>query len=363
MMSLWLVGVDLEFEIVMGTTTIVGLPRSSMCVSVTNSCICINLKNIPDFFKMEKKLEAYKPHLREATKKTYIANIKRSKRILKTDAFEKNAKKVEQLKLAPSIKKTLVTAMITFEKMNGRECPQLSVLLKQLDKQSKAAIAKQKMSRKDQQRWLTLDDIAKVRKKVEDEIKLNDHWEKASKGKLKSIHKIQLLLLMTWYSHFQTRNEIGTVQVISSYKYNTGEKLKGNYMVIGAKKSIFFSFAIFKTSKAFQKKFGLPVILKPNKRFTRLLNRYMKVKPDTSDALFFDSEGKPLLGARGRNLITTWLKSIFLKYLGKQISTNMIRKAWIKSVIGDDTSLEKQTETMKGAMQTSLFTMHTYARS
>ena len=106
------------------------------------------------------------------------------------------------------------------------------------------------MTRSDKAKWITLADISRVRKKVEQEVKLNEHWKK--KDNIKSLHKIQLLILMTWYSQFATRNEIGSVVVKSAYDYNTNNKETGNYMVVPGKKPIFFSFSVFKTSKAYK---------------------------------------------------------------------------------------------------------------
>ena len=190
------------------------------------------------------------------------------------------------------------------------------------------------MTRSDKAKWISLADISRVRKKVEQEIKLNEHWKKTDK--IKSLHQIQLLILMTWYSQFATRNEIGTVLVKSAYDYNTGDKESGNYMVVPGKKPIFFSFSVFKTSRAYKKKFGLPVIMTPNKMFQKLLKRYLKVRPQHDSALFFDSKNQPLRGSRGANLITLWLKSCFMRYINKPVSTNHIRKAWINNLLSSD---------------------------
>ena len=190
--------------------------------------------------------------------------MRRLAKLLDSTEFEKKHELIKNLKLSPSVKKTLVTAGITYEKMNGNKCPKLAEMLKVLDKEAKEIVSQQKMTRSDKAKWVTLDDITRVRKKVEAEIKLNEHWKKTDKTK--SLHQIQILVLMTYYSQFATRNEIGSVIVKSAYDYNTGDK-KENCLVVPGKKPMFFSYSVFKTSRAYKKKFGLPAIFTPNKYF------------------------------------------------------------------------------------------------
>ena len=93
------------------------------------------MENLPE------RIKKYRGTLRPATIKTYATNIRRLAKLLDSNLFEKKVDDIKNLTLSPSVKKTLVTAGITYEKMNGNKCPKLAVLLKELDKEAKAIVS------------------------------------------------------------------------------------------------------------------------------------------------------------------------------------------------------------------------------
>ena len=70
----------------------------------------------------------------------------------------------------------------------------------------------------------------------------------------------------------------------------------------------------------------------------------------------------PLTGYNGRAMLGKWLAKTFYKYIRKRISTQMLRKVYLTSLLQDSLDLKSRLDTMEKMGQTSLFTQESYRR-
>jgi site-specific recombinase XerC len=92
------------------------------------------------------------------------------------------------------------------------------------------------------------------------------------------------------------------------------------------------------------------------------LRQYLPHRPK-GDALFVKQNGKPLVGADGRDTVGRWLAKTFKRVLGKSLSSNMLRKIYISELLQDAPSLKIRLEALEKMGQLSLETQETYKRT
>ena len=126
------------------------------------------------------------------------------------------------------------------------------------------------------------------------------------------------------------RNDVSGMESISKRVYNKlseKEKESKNYLVV-EKNSMFFVLNKFKTSSKYEElKFDVP------KDLEKLLRSYIKINGD--GVLFKSSTKKPL----SRNALSQLLIKYSKKYMGKSISTTILRK-----IVLSDLFLQKNKE-------------------
>jgi predicted amino acid-binding ACT domain protein len=177
------------------------------------------------------------------------------------------------------------------------------------------------ISDKQKDNFVDISEVNKMIEKMGEEIK-----EKKIKKKedltAKDKALLQVYIIYNIYTRIPLRNDISGMEVINKRAYNKlteSEKKEKNFLVIN-KNKMFFVINKFKTQSKYQElNIDIP------KDLEKLLRIYIRI--NGMGVLFKSSTGKPL----SRNALSQLLIKTSKKYMGKSISTTMLRKIYLSS--------------------------------
>ncbi len=312
--------------------------------------------------KIKSAIKEKRPHLTESSLKSYGYNILRVHRMVATTQFEKNVAEIEKAiqtqKIKPSIARSLINAVIVYEKTKGRETENLDELKAKYDTEFLDTVKLQKRSPKDEKRWVTQKDIDNVIKGVKAEVKRLNLWNRADlRPKEKQL--LQIHFLVEFYRGNPIRNEIATTLVVPVGQYNQMKEKTENYLVLGHKTAELHFFE-FKTSKSWARRKLLPRVFKLSKTQNNLLRRWLQHKPKGPN-LFWRQNGTALKGAQGRDTLSRWLTGVFRRWTGKHVGSNMLRKVFVSELLQGAPSLTALLDAQQ-KLGHNLETMQTYRR-
>ena len=185
-----------------------------------------------------------------------------------------------------------------------------------------------KISEKQKENFAELSEIQGMISQMESDIK--------SKG-LKSQKKLsgkdkELLMVYVIYSlliRLPIRNDMAGMELITKTQYNklSEEQKKNTNYLVKEKASMFLVLNEYKTAKKYgEKKIDVP------KDLEKIFRMYLKLtKKEAGDVLFVSSTGKPI----SRNAMSQLLLKTSKKYIGKGVSTTLMRKAVVSDKFGD----------------------------
>ena len=135
--------------------------------------------------------------------------------------------------------------------------------------------------------------------------------------------------IFSFLSQYPLRNDLAGMKYISKTDYNKltdDDKKNGNFLV-KQKNKLMIILNEYKTSKKYGEK-----IIELNWEITKIMKFYIRVMDkEIGDVLFTNSRGNPIT----RNGISQLLIKTSKKYLGKSISTTMIRKIVVSDKFAD----------------------------
>ena len=184
------------------------------------------------------------------------------------------------------------------------------------------------VSENQKQNFAELSEIQGMISQMESEIK--------SKG-LKSQKKLsgkekELLMVFVIYSlliRLPIRNDMAGMELITKTQYNklSEEQKKNTNYLVKEKASMFLVLNEYKTAKKYgEKKIDVP------KDLEKIFRMYLKLtKKEAGEVLFVSSTGKPI----SRNAMSQLLLKTSKKYIGKGVSTTLMRKAVVSDKFGD----------------------------
>lgn len=306
------------------------------------------------------KMISNKRDIATSTARTYAYSVLRLQRLIDSMDFENKLSDIKSKTkgLSASVRKMLVTAAIVFLKAKNKNTTKLSEFQKELNVLATDQTKLQKKTDKDAKQWITLKDVQSVLNQIKSEIKRKKIWEN-KKPNSKDRELLQLHFIIEFYTKFAIRNELATVIIATPYEYqhmSIANKKKGNWLVDNK----IYNF-VFKTAKHFDKRGKLPLEYKLNRPMMSALKKWLKVKPEGKH-LFYMQNNTPLTGYNGRAMLGKWLAKTFYKYIRKRISTQMLRKVYLTSLLQDSLDLKSRLDTMEKMGQTSLFTQESYRR-
>jgi len=191
------------------------------------------------------------------------------------------------------------------------------------------------ISAKQEENFATMDEINKVIKEMKEEIDSKKLFRKDITPKEKAL--VQMYVIINILTQYPFRNDLAGMKLIKKKAFNNlsmDEKKKNNYL-LQDKNDFYFILNEYKT----QAKYGEKKIKVEKNNLPSLLRKYIPLLD--SEYLFVSSTGKPI----SRNALTQVLSKTFEKYLGKKISTTLLRKIYMSSKYqGTKEEMEKDAE-------------------
>ena len=181
------------------------------------------------------------------------------------------------------------------------------------------------ISEKQSKNFASIEEVNLMLDTMMKEIKLK---KLKSKGDLNGKEK-ELVMMYTMFSMLKfipTRNDLSGMVLTtpSLYKYQSKEI---NYLVIG-KNKMYYMLNQYKTNKTYgiDKKIDVPADL------MKIIRMYLRAtEKKTGDVLFTTSTGNPII----RNVMSQMLLKTSKKYMGKSVSSTMMRKIVVSDKFSD----------------------------
>ena len=304
-------------------------------------------------------IEKSRPQLKENTLKQYVINLNKLQKIYDTDGYDFLQKpedvmdKISDLHYL-SQRNILNAIIVLLMALNHDE--KYDDLLEEYGKlrddlndkysdEQKSGVISDKQSKN----FATTEEIFNMINKMAEDLK---PIKKKSKDNItkKEMQLLQAYTLFNIYARMPFRNDVAGMMAINQAQYkklSDEEKKQNNYLVVPSKGQIYFVLNKYKTSKKYEE-LDLP-IEDPNLR--KILRYYLKM--NGMGILFKTSTGKPLT----RTELSKVLLKYSEKYMGKKISTTLLRKIYLSSKYGNmKKELEKDNKVMGHSKQVALDT-------
>ena len=274
-----------------------------------------------------------RPNLKENTIKQYMTNLKKLKTIFDTDNYDfldepdNVMDKISHLHYT-SQRNHLNAIIVLLMALNSKEeyDELIETYSKKRDELNNKYSEDQKsgvISDKQSKNFSTTDEIYEMINKMADELKPIKKKENLNS---KELALLQVFTIFNIYVRLPMRNDVAGMEVINKRVYNKlneEDKKSKNYLVL-EKNNMYFVLNKYKTSKKYEElKIDIPKDLK------KLLRYFIKV--NEMGVLFKSSTGKALT----RNALSQLLIKTSQKYMGKSISTTLLRKAYMSSKYAD----------------------------
>ena len=203
------------------------------------------------------------------------------------------------------------------------------------------------ISDKQKENFVDISEVNKMIAEMGEEIK-DKKLKKKEDLSAKDKNLIQVYTLYNIYTRLPLRNDVAGMEVINKRAYNKlskEDKEEKNYLVIN-KNSMFMILNKYKTSSKYEElKIDIP------KDLEKLLRQYIRISG--MGVLFKSSTGKPL----SRNALSQLFLKTSKKYMGKSISSTMLRKIYLSSKYADvKEELEKDNKIMGHSKEVALDT-------
>ena len=159
----------------------------------------------------------------------------------------------------------------------------------------------------------------------------------------KEMQLLQAYVLFNIYARMPFRNDVAGMTAINQASYkklSDDEKKENNYLVVPTKSNMYFVLNKYKTSKKYEE-LDLPI---EDKDLRKILKYYIKMNGNEGGGILFKtSTGKPLTRIELSKVLLKYSK----KYMGKSISSTLLRKIYLSSKYSDmKDELEKDNKVM-----------------
>ena len=266
-----------------------------------------------------------RPPYTQGTLNSYITNYNKLNRLInETEQPNLDWITLEKIKpilidKSPSVKKNYLNAVIIIMRALNIKPDELAKIIvfrdELIDPVKKDGIFTEKQSENVVEKKEILDMIKQIKK----EITFKSKIFRSGDVNIADKNLFQLYTILKIYENLPIRNEIATLKHITASKFKKLSqeiKDKENWLVTTAKKYQFF-FNNYKTANTY----GLRIVDVPNP-IKLILQKWIKIKGSDNDNLFIQRES----GGLTNNNLTKMLNRASQKYLGKNISTVLLRK-------------------------------------
>ena len=305
------------------------------------------------------EIQKSRPNLKTNTIKQYVINLNKLKKLFDTDNYDflkdpdEVMDKITDLHYL-SQRNMLNAIIVLLMALNHDE--KFDELLEKYGKlrddmndkysdEQKSGIISDKQSKN----FATTEEVFEMINKMAEDLKPIKKKTKDNITK-KEMQLLQAYTLFNIYARMPFRNDVAGMSAINQAAYNKlsdEEKKENNYLVVPSKGQIYFVLNRYKTSKKYEE-LDLP-IEDPNLR--KILRYYLKM--NGMGILFKTSTGKPLTRIELSKVLLKFSKA----YMGKSISTTLLRKIYLSSKYGNmKEELEKDNKVMGHSKQVALDT-------
>ena len=297
------------------------------------------------------KIKEARPTIKDTTIKQYSIQLTRLKNLFKTDNYE-------FLKDFDAVVNRISDLHFTTQRNFFNS---IIVLLMALD-QDKELIKKysdlrdelnekyknsqgDKISEKQAKNFASMEEINKMLSQMEKEIKQK---RLKTKGNLNGKEK-ELFMMYTIFNALKiipTRNDLAGMILTTPRNYHKLSK-DHNYLVV-TRDNMYYMLNTYKTDGAYgkDKRIDVPISL------SKIIRQYIRATDKKSgDVLFTTSTGNPI----SRNVLSQMLLKTSKKYMGKAVSTTMMRKIVVSHELGD---FKKKQEELADKMGHSVSTQN-----
>ena len=301
---------------------------------------------------LKEQIKSSRPNIKDSTIKMYESNLNKLKSMFDSDDFKflKDFDKVMdklETRHFTTIRNYMNAILIYLMAINSDK--KQDTLLKkyqdkrdELNQQYEDEQTSGKISEKQSKNFVPLKDVVDMINKMGNDLKGFKKKELTAKDKM----LLQIYIIFQIHVRLPMRNDVAEMEAITKRAYNKlslENKKAKNYLVV-EKGKMFMVLNKFKTSSKYEElKFDVP------KDLERLLRSYLKI--NGMGVLFKSSTGKAL----SRNQISQLLIKYSKRYIGKSISTTMLRKIVLSDKFGE---LKKEQEKMASITGHSVATMN-----
>lgn len=301
---------------------------------------------------LKEQIKSSRPNIKDSTIKMYESNLNKLKSMFDSDDFKflKDFDKVMdklETRHFTTIRNYLNSVIIYLMAINSDK--KQDTLLKkyqdkrdELNQQYEDEQTSGKISEKQSKNFVPLKDVVDMINKMGDDLKGFKKKELTAKDKM----LLQIYIIFQIHVRLPMRNDLSEMEAITKRAYNKlslENKKAKNYLVV-EKGKMFMVLNKFKTSSKYEElRFDVP------KDLERLLRSYLKI--NGMGVLFKSSTGKAL----SRNQLSQLLIKYSKRYIGKSISTTILRKIILSDKFGE---LKKEQEKMASITGHSVATMN-----
>lgn len=297
-------------------------------------------------------LKEFKPNVKDNTIKQYVIQLNRLKKLSEKDNFNflKDFESVEAMlegKHFTTVRNFYNSIIVYLQATDGDD-----ELIKKYvkarddlnDEYNKSQT--ETISEKQKKNFATMDEFNKMLDTMAKEIRAK---KIKTKGDLTGKEK-ELLMMYTIFSmlrYIPTRNDIAGMILTTPNIYPKMDK-EHNYLVVGRAQT-YLMLNDYKTNKTYGKDKKIDVT--PT-TLVRTLRSYIRATgKKTGDVLFTTSTGNPI----SRNVLSQMLMKTSKKYMGKSVSTTMMRKIVVSHELGE---LKQKQEDLADKMGHSVQTQN-----
>ena len=296
--------------------------------------------------EVQDKIKKLRPNLKTNTIKQYEAQLRNLQKLFDTDNYDflDDPKKVEEKinHLHYTSRRNVYNAVIILLMALDKDKELIETygeMRDKLNKQYQDDQASGKISEKQKDNFVDIEEIYKMLGQMENDIKPLKKKEKLNQSQR------QLIKAYTIFSslvRIPVRNDLAGLIFISKTTYNKltdKEKEENNYLV-QLKNNLQYIFNEYKTAKKYKEN-----IIDIPKDLQKILRMYMK---------FNDYKVGDVIFPLSKNGLTQLLTKYSMKYMNKKISSTMIRKSYLSSKYSDmKKEMEKDSKIMGHSVGTA----------
>ena len=286
-----------------------------------------------------------RPNLKPNTIKMYLFNLNKLKKTFDKDDL-KFLNNVEEVKdkikhLHFTTQRNFYNAIIVYLRAldpENKKIEEYDTTRNELNEQYKTENEKGVISSKQSSNFVDIEVLRDMINKMDNEIK-SQKLKKKSQLSPKEKTLLQVFTIYNILIRIPLRNDLAGMSVISKTEYNKltdKQKEDDNYLVV-YKNKLEFVLNEYKTSRKYKEK-----IISIPKDLEKILRMYLR--KNEGKILFTSSTGKPYT----RNALSQLLLKTSQKYLGKNISTTMIRKIVLSDLFAENKKKQEEMAEITG---------------